>query len=133
MYFSKKVFYLLFSFFLFSSAIQSSQFYTKNYEGEEYLAFAEEMPQPVGGLPEIYKLIEYPEAAKKAGVQGKVYVLAFINENGSVEDVKVIKGIGAGCDEAAVDAIKKSKFTPGKVAGKNVKVKMSLQIIFKLK
>ncbi len=103
------------------------------YEGEDYLAFAEEMPQPIGGLSSIYKLIEYPELAKNAGLQGKVYVLAFIDVNGNVEDVKVIKGIGGGCDEATVAAVKQCKFTPGKSKGKNVKVKMSLQIQFKLK
>lgn len=102
------------------------------FQNEEYLAFAEQMPEPVGGLEGIYKTIKYPELAVKSGVQGKVYVLAFINEDGKVEDVKIVKGIGAGCDEATIEAVKKSKFVPGKSAGKNVKVKMSLQIQFKL-
>ncbi|MBI1931843.1 MAG: energy transducer TonB [Ignavibacteriales bacterium] len=101
-------------------------------QNDEYLAFAEQMPEPVGGLEGIYKAIKYPELAIKSGVQGKVYVLAFINEDGKVEDVKIVKGIGAGCDEATIEAVKKSKFVPGKSAGKNVKVKMSLQIQFKL-
>ncbi len=101
-------------------------------QNDEYLAFAEQMPEPVGGLEGIYKSIKYPELAIKSGVQGKVYVLAFINEDGKVEDVKIVKGIGAGCDEAAIDAVKKSKFVPAKSGGKNVKVKMSLQIQFKL-
>ena len=103
-----------------------------NLQAVEYLAFAEEMPQPVGGLPSIYKLITYPEVAKKAGVEGKVYVLAFINENGDVDDVKVVKGIGGGCDEATIEAVKKTKFTPGLSGGKPAKVKMSLQIQFRL-
>lgn len=99
---------------------------------EEYLAFAEEMPSPIGGLEALMKNVTYPSFAKKAGVEGKVYLLAYINENGSVDDVKVIKGIGAGCDEAAIDAIKKSKFNPGKNKGAPVKVKLSLTINFKL-
>ena len=103
-----------------------------NLQGEEYLAFAEEMPKPVGGLPSIYERIEYPEIAKRTGIEGKVYVLAFINESGDVDDVKVVKGIGGGCDEATVEAVKKTKFTPGKLGGKPAKVKMSLQIQFKL-
>ena len=101
-------------------------------QANEYLAFCDEMPEPVGGLPAIYKLISYPEVAKRAGVEGKVYVLAFINENGGVDDVKVVKGIGGGCDEATIEAVKKSKFKPGKAAGVPAKVKMSLQIQFKL-
>lgn len=99
---------------------------------EEYLAFAETMPTPVGGMEALMKLISYPSIAKKAGVQGKVFLLAYINENGGVDDVKVVKGIGAGCDEAAVDAVKKSKFNPGKNKGLPVKVKLSLTINFKL-
>lgn len=99
---------------------------------EEYLAFSEEMPSPVGGMEAIMKIITYPSIAKKSGTQGKVFVLAYINENGSVHDVKIVKGIGAGCDEAAVDAIKKTKFNPGKNKGTAVKVKLSLTINFKL-
>lgn len=101
-------------------------------EGEEYLAFAEEMPAPVGGLPAIIKNVKYPEIAKKGNVQGKVYVMAFINEKGGVDDVKIIKGIGGGCDEAAIDAVKQGKFTPGKNKGKGVKVKFTMAIQFKL-
>lgn len=123
-----KAFFILLLFLNFSIGI------TTNFgmQGTEYLAFAEEMPEPIGGLPAIYKEISYPEIAKKAGVEGKVYVLAFINENGGVDDVKVVKGIGAGCDEATIEAVKKTKFKPGKSAGKTAKVKMSLQIQFKL-
>ncbi len=100
--------------------------------GGQYLPFAQVMPSPIGGLAAIYKSITYPEIAKQAGVQGKVYLLAFIDENGNVNDVKVVKGIGAGCDEAAISAVKKVKFTPGKNKGVPVKVKLSLAIQFKL-
>ncbi len=100
--------------------------------GDEYLAFAEKMPEPIGGLKAIYAKIKYPEIAQKAGIQGKVYVLAFIDENGNVNDVKVMKGIGGGCDEAASTAVKSSKFSPGTNKGKPVKVKLSLVINFKL-
>ncbi|MBK8945081.1 MAG: energy transducer TonB [Ignavibacteriae bacterium] len=127
---NKKLIMFLLTAFLQIYAVDNN--FVNIQQNDEYLAFAEQMPEPVGGLEGIYKLIKYPELATKAGVQGKVYVLAFINEDGKVDDVKVVKGIGAGCDEATVEAVKKSKFTPGKSAGKNVKVKMSLQIQFKL-
>jgi len=119
---------------LFLFLTQTLNLAENNYlmQGTDYLAFAEKMPEPVGGLKAIYEKIEYPEIAKRAGVQGKVYVLAFINENGGVDEVKVIKGIGGGCDEAAVDAVKSSKFSPGVSEGKPARVKMSLQIQFKL-
>ncbi len=117
----------IFSFILMNNPLASSP-----SGGDEYLAFAEVMPQPSGGLPEIYKKIKYPDIAMKAGIQGKVYVLALIDERGNVNDVKVLKGIGGGCDQAAADAIKSSKFTPGSNKGKPVKVKLSMVINFKL-
>ena len=125
------IFIIIFALFA-TTNINSRNVQINKYQSTEYLAFADQMPEPVGGLPSIYKLITYPELAKNAGVQGKVYVLAFINETGGVDDVKVIKGIGAGCDEATVEAIKQTKFIPGQTAGKPAKIKMSLQIQFKL-
>lgn len=99
---------------------------------DPYAAFAEVMPEPIGGMAAIVKKISYPEIAKKSGVEGKVYVLVMINERGGVDEVKVIRGIGAGCDEAAVKAVKECKFSPGKNKGAAVKVKLSLPISFKL-
>lgn len=100
---------------------------------EDYLAFAEEMPSPVGGIEAIMKKISYPNIAKQAGLEGKVILLTYINEQGGVDDVKVVKGVGGGCDEEAIDAIKKTKFTAGKSKGVPVKVKLTLAITFKLK
>lgn len=102
-------------------------------EGEEYLAFAEVMPEPIGGMSAIISKVVYPQIAKSAGIQGKVYLLAFIDESGNVTDVKVIRGIGGGCDEVAVEAVKKTDFNPGKNKGVAVKVKLSLPIEFKLR
>ena len=100
---------------------------------DPYLAFAEVMPEPVGGLSTIYKKIVYPSIAKSAGLEGKVYLLIFVDEKGGVNDVKVVKGIGGGCEEAAIAAVKSTKFAPGKNGGVPVKVKLSLPILFKLK
>ena len=102
------------------------------FQEDPYLPFAQVMPSPIGGMEAIYKRITYPDLAKKAGVTGKVYVLVYINENGGVDQVKVVRGIGAGCDEAAVNAVKSIKFSPGKNNGAAAKVKLSLAIIFKL-
>ncbi|MGQ9845755.1 MAG: TonB family protein [Caldisericia bacterium] len=97
-----------------------------------YFVAVEEPPQPIGGIQSILQKVVYPEIAKKAGVQGKVYVLAFVDENGDVKEAKITKGIGAGCDEAALEAVKKTKFKPGKQGGKPVKVRVSIPIVFKL-
>ncbi len=101
-------------------------------EEPQYFVAVEEMPEPIGGIGEIQKKIIYPEIAKRAGVEGKVYVLAFVDESGTVTDAKIIKGIGAGCDEAALDAVRKTKFKPGKQRGKPVKVQVSIPVVFKL-
>jgi protein TonB len=97
-----------------------------------YFVAVEEMPEPIGGIAAIQQLITYPEIAKRAGVEGKVYVLAFVDEGGNVTSAKIIKGIGAGCDEAAIDAVRQTKFRPGKQRGKPVKVQVSIPIVFKL-
>ncbi len=110
-----------------------SSYNIKYAQADAYLATAEVMPAPVGGLPAIYSKVKYPNIAKQAGIQGTVFVMALVNENGEVDDVVVLEAIGGGCAEAAVDAIKKTKFTPGEVKGQKVKVKVVLPIIFKLK
>jgi protein TonB len=97
-----------------------------------YFVAVEEMPEPIGGIKAIQEKITYPEIAKRAGVEGKVYILAFVDENGNVTKAQVLKGIGAGCDEAAQDAVLQTKFKPGKQRGTPVKVQVSIPIVFKL-
>ena len=99
---------------------------------EEYLVAVDKMPAPIGGIEGIMRKITYPATAQRVGIQGKVYVLIYINEKGEVDDVKVVKGIGAGCDEEAANTIKKTKFSPGMNNGVPVKTKFSLAITFKL-
>ncbi len=101
-------------------------------EEPTFFVAVEEMPQPIGGLRGIQEKIKYPEIAKRAGVEGKVFIRAFVDESGTVVNAKVIKGIGAGCDEAALDAVTKTKFTPGKQRGKAIKVQVTVPILFKL-
>ncbi len=101
-------------------------------EDIQYFEVVEEMPEPIGGIEAIQKKIVYPEIAKRAGVEGRVYILAYVDENGNVTKTEVLKGIGAGCDEAAEKAVRETKFKPGKQRGKPVRVKVAVPIIFKL-
>lgn len=106
---------------------------TKQEEEEAvFFVAVEETPEPIGGIEAIQKNIVYPEIAKRAGVQGRVFIKAFVNEMGDVVKAEVIKGIGAGCDEAAIAAVMQTKFKPGKQRGKAVKVQVSIPIVFKL-
>lgn len=101
-------------------------------EEPQYFVAVEEMPEPIGGIQAIQSKIVYPEIAKRAGIEGKVYVLAFVDETGTVTKAEIIKGLGAGLDEAALKAVKATKFKPGKQRGKPVKVQVSIPIVFKL-
>jgi TonB family protein len=99
---------------------------------DDFSPLVENMPGPIGGMFAIQEKIKYPEIAKRAGIQGKVIIQAFIDENGNVVHTKILNGIGGGCDEMAVDAVKKTKFNPGTQNGKPVKVQVTIPIVFKL-
>ena len=77
--------------------------------------------------------IIYPEAAKKAEVTGKVFIGFIVEKDGSIDEAKVIRGIGSGCDEEALRVIKMMpNWKPGKVDGKDVRVEYTMPISFKL-
>lgn len=107
---------------------------------ESPTAFPVEDPEFEGGFNAlrdyIGKNLTYPDLAREIGKEGTVYVSFVIDEKGLVESTKVLKGIGAGCDEEAVRVVSKiPKFKkPGKnAAGKPVKVLYNIPIAFKLK
>lgn len=99
---------------------------------EEYICTVDICPEPVGGIESIIEAINYPEDAKKYGLEGTVSVLAQIDEQGNVGDASVVKGIGLGCDEAAIDAVKKTKFIPGQDKEEVVSTQVILYIPFLL-
>lgn len=99
--------------------------------------FVEEMPSFPGGMSAFYKYIsenlKYPSSARRMDVTGKVFVQFVIDKDGSIIDVKAVKGIGSGCDEAAEMVIAGApRWNPGKQRGREVKVRMVLPIVFKL-
>ncbi|QSE96358.1 M56 family metallopeptidase [Fulvivirga lutea] len=105
-------------------------------EGDIY-TIVDQPAMPEGGFDAYYKEIaqalRYPEEAKKAGIQGKVYVQFVVNETGSVEEVQVVKGIGEACDMAAANAVKVAgKWSAPMKDGKAVKQRIILPITFKL-
>ncbi|MBR5652410.1 MAG: TonB family protein [Bacteroidales bacterium] len=95
------------------------------------------MPEFPGGQNAMIQFmvdnVTYPQKAKDANIQGKVYVSFVVEKDGSVGDVKLMRGIGGGCDEEAVRVVKAMpKWVPGKKDGKNVRVSYVLPIFFKL-
>ena len=104
----------------------------EEFEHEVFL-IVEREPTIVGGQAAIRDVLKYPELAMKAGIEGRVYLQFIIDRRGNVKDPVVLRGIGGGCDEAAIEAVKKLKFTPGMQRGKPVNVRFNMPIIFKLR
>lgn len=77
--------------------------------------------------------LKYPEVARSQGIQGQVIIQFVVNEDGSVSDAKVVRGIGGGCDEEALRMTKSMpKWKPGKQNGTAVKVFFILPVRFEL-
>lgn len=104
-----------------------------DYSNEKIFEVVEEMPAPVGGLKAIQEKVHYTEIARRALIEGTIYIQAKINKNGEVVDAIVIKGLGAGLDEEALNAVLATKFIPGKQRGKPVNVQMVIPIKFVLR
>lgn len=100
--------------------------------------FVEHQPSFQGGGPEkflqyIAKNIKYPAQAKRMGIQGKVFLEFVIDREGKIVDVKVLKGIGAGCDTEAKRVISSAPdWSPGKQRAEPVRVRMIIPINFTL-
>ena len=106
-------------------------------EETQIFMVVESMPEFPGGEPSLYKYlaenIKYPQMAKESGIQGRVFVTFVVERDGSVTDVRVLRGIGGGCDEEAIRVVKAMpKWTPGKQRGKSVRVQYNLPVKFTL-
>lgn len=106
---------------------------------DEVFLVVEESAAPKGGMSAFYEYVgkkmqgKYPAQARRMGIEGRVFVEFVVNRDGSIQDVKAIKGIGAGCDELAVKVVQEApNWNPGKQRGKPVRQKMVLPIVFKL-
>lgn len=97
----------------------------------------QEIAVPSKGLTGFYEHVrremKYPKIARRNGIEGKVFVEFIVDKEGNLTHVRAIKGIGYGCDEVAIDAIKSSpRWIPGKQRGQPVRMKMVLPLDFKL-
>jgi protein TonB len=106
---------------------------------EDNTAFitVEVQPSFMGGNSEMYKFLgknlKYPTAAQRANIQGKVFLSFIVEKDGSITDIETMKGIGFGCDEEAMRVVKlMPKWSAGKQNGRNVRVKFTIPVFFKL-
>jgi len=109
---------------------------------EEEIPFAvvEEKPKFQGKDPNpgftkwVFSKIVYPEIAKENGVQGRVTLQFTIDTDGSVKNVKVLRGVDSSLDKEAVRVVSSSpKWTPGKQRNKAVRVKYTFPVVFQLR
>ena len=95
---------------------------------ETYYVAVDEMPEPFGGTQGIISKIIYPTSAKQKSIEGTVFVLAFVDENVMLRKTLLTKGIGYGYDEAAMNAVFRSRFKPGRQNGRPVKVQIQIPV-----
>jgi TonB family protein len=104
-----------------------------------YKGILKDDAQPLGGYAEFYKNLKgnliYPERATQIGVEGRVFLRFVVELDGSISNIEVVKGIGSGCDEAAVQALKYSKthWVPAKIKGQAVRYQRMVPITFRLR
>lgn len=106
---------------------------------EEIFNFAEVDASFPGGTAAFYKYVgkelngKYPSQARRMNIEGRVFVQFVVNKDGTIQDVKVIKGIGGGCDELAAKVIQESPmWNPAKQRGIPVRKRMLIPITFQL-
>ena len=75
---------------------------------------------------------EYSEEARKAKFQGTVVLMVVVDEKGNPRDLKVIRPLGLGLDQKAIEAVEKWKFRPGMKDGKAVAVQATIEVNFRL-
>jgi TonB family protein len=104
----------------------------RKIKNELFICNFEKCPIPVGGFKAIQENLVYPEHALRYGLEGTVTLTARISTDGDVINTKLLKGIGLGCDEAAQEAVKKTKFEPAQNEGKIVESDVTLNVEFKI-
>jgi len=75
---------------------------------------------------------EYSEEARKAKWQGTVLLSLVVDENGRAQNIKVVRSLGLGLDQKAIEAVEKWRFKPGMKDGKAVPVQASIEVNFRL-
>lgn len=118
-------------------SVKASEDTSQVADSMEAFRVIEETPEFPGGdtalRSYLAKHIQYPEEAEKSGISGKVYVQFVVDKDGSITNVKVIKGIGAGCDEEARRVVRSMpEWDPGRQKGEPVRVRLIVPVNFLL-
>lgn len=103
----------------------------KSEMNDEVYVEVEERPN-CGGVQALKEKIQYPESARNAGIEGRVFIQFIVTEEGTVTEPQVTKGVHEALDEAALAAVKELDCEPGRVRDEAVKTKMALPVTFAL-
>lgn len=103
----------------------------------EVMFLVEKMPQFPGGealmLQFLTEKLQYPRLAKEYGIEGRVVISFLVEKDGSLTDIKIVKGIGGGCDEEALRLVRAMPpWKPGEHRGRTVRVSYTLPVTFKM-
>lgn len=96
------------------------------------LEYAEIMPEIPGGIGAYYILIEYPEEAISRGLEGSLSLIFTVNQDGTTSEILVERSLHALLDSAAVQALRRTRFIPGRHQGETARVRMRLPVRFQL-
>ena len=99
----------------------------------EVYEVAEVQPEMVGGIEGLMRRVEYPEAARREGVEGQVIVQFVVDERGKVIDPVVMNRADDRLADAALAAVRASVFKPGSVRGRPVRVRFAVPVTFRLR
>ncbi|MEM6288800.1 MAG: TonB family protein [Bacteroidota bacterium] len=100
---------------------------------EGFVLIPDVQPELIGGLAALQSRVEYPEMARRVGIEGQVVVQFVVDERGTVVDPVVLRSPNDLLSEAAVKAVQESRFTPGQQRGRPVKVRFAVPVTFRLR
>jgi len=117
--------------------LQQQQNQVVEEETNQPYTYVEQMPEFPGGDEARLRFLNnnsrYPTMARESGIQGTVYVTFVVSKTGQISGVKVLRGIGGGCDEEAIRLVRAMPaWIPGRQNGKPVPVQFSLPVRFNL-
>lgn len=128
----KLIFFLLLLILTIHSSAQTDSTFRIG-QSDVIFDIVEEQPEFPGGTVQLYKFISdnfiYPQKCKRKNHQGKIYVSFVVEKDGSIEEVKILRGVDKDLDAEAIRIVKlMPKWKPGKQKGKLVKVRYNLPI-----
>lgn len=97
------------------------------------LSAEDEVPEIMGGIGAFYLHIQYPPAARRQGIEGRLELRFTVTRQGEVRRIRVAQSLHPLCDSAAVRALRSVRFAPGTHDGTPVPVRMSLPVRFTLR